>query len=166
MFFSELYGVLMGSLDLFIIVSSVAMVILVLLYAKFKTGLVFRIGFSTTAFAWYGALAGSLATYADMKYNTIYYPLLGAFIIIAIIFVGLISIFLYKTIVLPINNLVTVSQKLAEGDLAQSFNQNNISNDEIGTLFSNFQRMQSSLNESISKINTVAESLTSSEIFS
>lgn len=78
---------------------------------------------------------------------------------IAMIFALSLGVFISKTISNPVNSMVRIAEKVAEGDLSVLINID--TQDEIGNLGSALMRMIQNLNEIMSNINTASEQVAS-----
>ncbi|CAM4333777.1 chemotaxis protein [Bacillus manliponensis] len=90
----------------------------------------------------------------DVLYKTL------AVIFIAVLIGSTLVYFITLSITRPLQNIVTSTQKISEGDLTEEISVR--SNDEIGRLGLNFNEMASSLRNVISKMNGSAERLAAS----
>ncbi|MBN2852513.1 MAG: MCP four helix bundle domain-containing protein [Clostridia bacterium] len=81
--------------------------------------------------------------------------LLIVIIVIAIILAIVLGLFISRLISKPINSLVKIAGRLADGDLNLSVNAT--SKDEIGDLMGAFEVLINSLNDTLSEINNAAE---------
>lgn len=79
--------------------------------------------------------------------------------LLGVILAVLLGVFISRGIKNPINKLVIVSKKIADGDLDVEINVD--SNDEIGILAQAFSRMAESMNDAMSNINAGAEQVAS-----
>ncbi|MCB8815491.1 methyl-accepting chemotaxis protein [Desulfosporosinus shakirovi] len=82
-----------------------------------------------------------------------------AVVVIAVIIAIILGVFISRIISRPIIQLVSVAEKIADGDLDVSIRTN--TKDEIGTLSTAFERMSTNLNEVMTSFNTASEQVAS-----
>ncbi len=92
-----------------------------------------------------------------VKYSMIF---IGAIGIGSVLFGILFGTWVYKSIALPLNQLMNISDEIASGNLAQEISVNR--NDEIGTVISSMTKMVSNLREIVGKIGIATSSLAGS----
>lgn len=85
--------------------------------------------------------------------------IMGALVVIGMIIAIVLGLYISRIISKPVRDLVTVSERMASGDLNVEVRIN--SNDEIGALSASFSTMVDSINEVLSNINVSSEQVAS-----
>jgi methyl-accepting chemotaxis protein len=161
MVLNDVQDILIGISDIMVVGLIVSLIALSLVYQKFKNGIIFRISFSIIVFANYTANAGAIGIYTRFEHENLYYPILMVLGSLAIVFLIIISFYLYKTVLKPVNDLINNSKQISQGNLTVQLNQWT-KEDEIGSLYQSFNDMINFLKPAIEEISTTAEILGSS----
>ena len=155
---NEILSILTGITTEIIIISLMLIITCVVLYSKFKFKLVTKLGLVTFIFAWYSSATTSFIVYTSLKFPEMYYPIMGIAIIICFVIISLITIFLYREVISPMNKIVTISDLLSNGDLTvEIFDWH--SDDEVGSLVQSFGILKSNFSKVIFGINKAANAL-------
>ncbi|OLS26738.1 MAG: Methyl-accepting chemotaxis protein McpB [Candidatus Heimdallarchaeota archaeon LC_3] len=93
--------------------------------------------------------------------NTVLFTIV-AFVVAFFLIAAVVSFYVASNISKPMSNLASISQEMANGDLTKNLENDRSSKDEIYSLMSNFQLMQTSLKELVIKISSAVLSLSSS----
>lgn len=145
---------------LLIVAGTIATVLVVGLYIKYKNALVSKITISAIVLGLYGAIAGSFVNFMIYAESAEFLIGLGVVVGFALIIIGGIMYFMYKTVVIPLNNLVNLSETVSKGNLDINVPEGN-EDTEIGKVQDSFVKMTFSLREIISETQKTTEKLAS-----
>lgn len=130
------------------------------LYFKYKNSILHKLGFPIIVFTLFSSVATALATLSiTVDQNTFITSILFIIPSIIIVFIAL-SYYIYKSVYLPLLNLVKETETVSEGKIIPFEKTNR--KDEIGKLENAFSKMNDNLRNIVIDINKLTNLVTSS----
>ena len=134
------------------------------LYIKYKNGIILRIGLSIAIIASYSALIVDFFNYSRPVTGNLYEFWIIVAVLLGVVLVGLVGYYLHSTVIKPINNLVSYSKELSEGNLSVTFDNQWNRKDEIFELNQAYTKTISTLTTLMKDIVNVISDLTNSSM--
>lgn len=144
-----------------IISAAITLGLLVIYYYAFKNSVTFRLLAYFTAMTIFGVIVSSVTLVSRFESGYLYVTTSGVAIGVAFVVTAYLLFSLYKTIIRPMKELASGSEKIAEGNLNLNFSSYS-SRDEIGQLYSSMKKQMEYLTTSISAISSSANNLSTS----
>ena len=145
-----------------ILLTGILGVALIIFYSKWRRGLIVRImlvGGSIAIISANATVPNSLLAYIDSEFYFITQIMLDSLAIIAIASVG---VYFYRTIILPINEMLNITQKISQRDFEPSIVRWKINeSDEIYQLYHQIVTVQSALRRDFKEIVDVLDKTSS-----
>ena len=155
---NEIFSILNGITTEIMVVSLMLIITFLVLYSKFKFKLVTKIGLVSFAFAWYSSAVTSFVEYTRFNFPELYFPIMGILVIISFVLIILISSFIYREVISPMNKIVSISDSLSNGDLTvEIFEWDR--KDEVGFLVKAFGILKTNMSRVIFSIKQAADAL-------
>ena len=139
---------------------AIALIAELVLYTKFKNGILHKLGFPIIVFSLFSSISTVLVALAiTVDQDTFITSILFALPAIISVFI-ILSYYIYKSVYLPLTNLVEATETVSEGKIIQFHKTKR--KDEIGKLENSYSKMSDNLRIIIMAINSVTNMLSSS----
>ena len=107
-------------LIIFVLILIIPPLIWGIIYYKQGNSLTFRFTLVFIGFAAYSVLVFLIVQYLSISQDSYYYPTLGLMVLVEIAIMALLIYFVWRTIIKPLNDVVSINSALATGDLTVS----------------------------------------------